>query len=77
MKNLEQELRNLYENSKKGYQVANIIYFGIQNSNRLKNFENSDLVKLSINATGKSSYSTEIRKGIKLYDLLKEKNENN
>ena len=72
MKNLEQELKNIYETSKKGYKVANIILFGIKNSKILKNLENSELIKLAENATGNASYSTEIRKGIKLYDLLKD-----
>ncbi|GAB6045438.1 hypothetical protein JCM11957_10360 [Caminibacter profundus] len=70
MENLEQELRNMYENSKKGYKIESIILFGIKNSSILKNLENVDLIKIAENATGKLSYATEIRKGIKLYDLL-------
>jgi len=72
MKDLIQELKNMYETSKKGYKVANIILFGIKYSNILKKMTNIDLVKLAETATGNASYATEIRKGIKLSDLLKE-----
>jgi hypothetical protein len=72
MKNLEQALKNMYENSKKGYQVANVILFGIKYANSLKNLTNYELLKLAENSTGHGKYSTEIRKGIKLADLLKE-----
>jgi hypothetical protein len=72
MKNLEQELKNMYENSKRGYQVANVILFGIKNADVLKKLTNYELVKIAENATGYGKYSTEIRKGIKLADLLKE-----
>ena len=75
MKNLQQELKNMYENSKKGYKVESIILFGIKNSEILKKFTNTELKKLAEHATGKVSYSTEIRKGIKIYDLLDRENE--
>jgi len=72
MRNLEKELKNMYEKSKKGYKVANVILFGIKYSDILKNFSDNELKKLAEIATGNISYSTEIRKGIKLSDLLKE-----
>lgn len=66
MNNLEyltQKLKSMYSQAEPGYLVTSIHLFGIKYANQ---FRGIDLNVLAFNATGKSSYGTEIRKGIKL-----------
>ena len=58
-------LKEMYDNAPKGYQVANIHFFGVKYASIIleNNFRATDIVL----ASGlKSSYATEVSKGIKL-----------
>ena len=58
-------LKGMYDNALKGYQVANIHFFGVKYASIIleNNFKATDIVRASgINL----SYATEVSKGIKL-----------
>ena len=58
-------LREMYDNAPKGYQVANIHFFGVKYAEVIleNNFKVSEIIRVSgLN----NPYSTEVSKGIKL-----------
>lgn len=64
---LIKSLKQMYQRGLlSGEGVAMIHLFGIKNADYLKDKSNDFLIEISVLATGKSSYSTEIRKGVKL-----------
>ncbi|MGJ0310626.1 McrB family protein [Aliarcobacter cryaerophilus] len=63
-------LKDMYENAQNGEQVSSIHLFGIEYAEDLRN---KDIKKIAIEATGNKSYQTEIAKGRKLANLLKNK----
>ncbi|MBD3796397.1 MAG: hypothetical protein IE887_01415 [Campylobacterales bacterium] len=63
------ELKRMYETAADKKQVASIHLFGIKYADELKN---QNLKIIAEKATGKSSYYSEINKGMSLKSLLQE-----
>lgn len=61
------ELEKAYNSYGNGLRMTNIHLYGIKFANELKGI---DLVELSVRATDKKSFSTEIRKGMKLAEFV-------
>ncbi|TNE81433.1 MAG: hypothetical protein EP332_04595 [Bacteroidetes bacterium] len=58
----------MYGSAPKGYAVANIHLFGIKYANQIANFSKKEIIEES---GIRKSYLTELSKGIKLAELLK------
>ncbi|PPK60560.1 hypothetical protein B0F89_11913 [Malaciobacter marinus] len=66
---LVDKLKSMYDNAANRKQVASIHLFGIKYADELKN---KNLKEIAKKATGKSSYFSEINKGMSLKPLLEE-----
>jgi hypothetical protein len=65
-------LKGMYDKAPRGYQVANIHFFGVKYAETI--LKNNFRINKIISASGLNpSYSTEVSKGIKLSEYVKPK----